>query len=764
MVLKHRPWRTTEVEPGPEPVFVKRFHDARFPGTTVGRWRDRRRAEREARRLAQMARAGIPVPRVAGIRETEQGVELRLGFLADAIPCADVLAGARGPAPDALARTLGTLLARLHAAGLAHGDLHLRNVLVDRAGCAWIVDAAAVRRGSSAARARDLVAAAAVMRECTSARFRARGLLAYVRASSGARDTAPTGEAASVRRDEAASLVEAVEGAARIARRERVHAERDRWLRPSGVCARHTDEGLRVLATLATTREDALHLARRALAAPASLPHAVRGRDARRAWTDAARLGEHGVPAVCPRVLVEAPFELALFDPPALARGPLRAPDRAAPDDARAVGALAGTLWDRGLSLFECDVMLDADGVAGVGARAGLVHPHSLDAALRPWRGFHAAPGFAEAFLSARRGSRIQRDTLRALLAAHAERARTEPAHSKSVSFGPANGASARGEPARAALESRKRRRRAARARVLAALTIAARWSPPGAVAGALELCAPFARWTRFERTTNANLALALGGELDDAARTRIARGIRLHAARQFATWLRLAGSETARGSWIDELVHLDDSIHHLDDALAQGRGAIVATAHLGDWELLAARLARRGQRGAVVGLRRPNDPGARWFEDLRTRNGVRTIPQSAPPREILDVLARGEIVGLLCDLDARRLDGEFLPFFGHPARTLTAPAALARASGAALVPTRCVRGADGRYVLSCEEPIEFDAHAPRRDARREVLARLNAVYERWIRATPEQWAWHQERWGRSARSVGDRTATARRP
>jgi len=298
-----------------------------------------------------------------------------------------------------------------------------------------------------------------------------------------------------------------------------------------------------------------------------------------------------------------------------------------------------------------------------------------------------------------------------------------------------------------------KLRRRVVRARLLGALTSAARWSPSGALEGALALCAPLARWTSFERTTRANLALALGAELDERELARIARGVRRHAARQFAAWIRLASSDTARAHWVDDLVAVDDSIRHLDDALARGRGAIVATAHLGDWELLAARIVRLGYRGAVVGLRRPNDPGARWFEDLRARHGVASIAQSASPRELLAVLARGGVLGVLCDLDARRLDAELLPFFGVVTRTLTAPAALARASGAPIVPARCIWTADGRYALRCEPAFEFDRRAPRIDARREVLARLNAIYERWIREAPEQWAWHQKRWPSGSRA-----------
>lgn len=404
MVLKHRPWRTTEVEAGPNPVFVKRFHDGRFPGAAIGRWRDRRRARREARRLDELARAGIRVPAVLGIAETDAGVELRLEYLERARPLEEVLDSATG----ALARTLGELLARLHGAGFAHGDLHLANVLVHADGRGWLVDAAAIRRGSSAARARDLVHAAAAARERTSTRFRARFLLAWLRGSP------------SLRRDEAASLVEAIEGAARIARRERVRAESDRWLRESGVSARHVEDGIALLAPRSIARADALALGRSAVQGLGGTGlQLLRGRAALAGWRDACRLGEHGIPATKPLVLVERPSVRALFEAPADAR----IPARASAEDCGAVGRLAGTLWDRGLALRRANPLVDRTGRAFVPVDAGLVAAGTFARAVGAWRGRDRAPcwtssaEFAAAFLDAQRGSRIQREHLRALFA-----------------------------------------------------------------------------------------------------------------------------------------------------------------------------------------------------------------------------------------------------------------------------------------------------------------------------------------------------------
>lgn len=403
IVLKRRPWRTTEIDAGPPPVFVKRFHDARFPGAAVGRWRDLRRARREARTLDALARAAVRAPAVRGVVETEHGVELRL----ELVPGARALDTVLDACDARLARALGAALARLHAAGYAHGDLHAGNVLVDESGEIWIVDAAAIRRASAGAAARDLVHAAAEARERTTARFRARFFLEYARRGGDAR------------RAEAAALVEAIEGAARVARRERVRAENDRWRRASGACALHVDGDTSVIAPHATARDEALELARRALRGLGDTASVVvRDAKGRRAWREMTRLVEHRVACVRPLVAVESPRSLAVFEPPDGARPPARGSE----SDARALGALAGALWDRGLALRHADVLVGADGVACVSVAARLVDATTVERALDAWSGnsrddacWTSAP-FRDAFVAAQRGSRHRRAALRASL------------------------------------------------------------------------------------------------------------------------------------------------------------------------------------------------------------------------------------------------------------------------------------------------------------------------------------------------------------
>jgi Kdo2-lipid IVA lauroyltransferase/acyltransferase len=308
--------------------------------------------------------------------------------------------------------------------------------------------------------------------------------------------------------------------------------------------------------------------------------------------------------------------------------------------------------------------------------------------------------------------------------------------------------------------------RRRLRARAIERLSGAAGgWADPF-VRSSLRGAAELLRWSRYQRVALANLELALP-ELPRERRRAIAAGVRRHTARIVHEWLflaRAARSEREReriAAWVDRTVALDDSVARLEALARGGRGLIIVTAHLGNWELLAAKLRQRGLDGAVVGLHRRNDPSSDWLVGMRAALGVTTLAQDESPRRALDVLAGGATLGLLCDLEVPRLAGEAVPFFGRPALTMTAPAALARAARLPLVPVRCVARGAG-YVLSVGEPLELGA-GERRAAAHELLARMNATFEGWIRADPEQWAWHQPRWRASPES-DERAKELRKP
>lgn len=319
----------------------------------------------------------------------------------------------------------------------------------------------------------------------------------------------------------------------------------------------------------------------------------------------------------------------------------------------------------------------------------------------------------------------------------HESQRRSAPA--APLAGGPAAGGT---PPVRASHAWGKRVRRKLRSLALEALALPL--VPPALVGVALRAAAPFAGRSRAVRTLRANLALAgaAAGVVDARA---LERAVLRHAALQFVSWVRLS---RARGAWVLAAVRTTPEAEQALQALLGGQGAIVATAHLGEWELLAAYLARRGVQGGVIGLERREDPTSAWLARLRAANGVATHAHDGPPRALLAELAAGRVLGILTDLETPRSDQVLLPFLGVPAHCASAPAALARASGRPIVPLVCVREG-GTWTIHASPALRFERQADRAGEERRLLLELNAVYAAWIRRWPEQWAWHQPRWRR---------------
>ena len=286
----------------------------------------------------------------------------------------------------------------------------------------------------------------------------------------------------------------------------------------------------------------------------------------------------------------------------------------------------------------------------------------------------------------------------------------------------------------------KKRRRRSRRARLLARWPrlCQAPWLPIArAMAG---LAARALRFSPLERRIRSNLTAAL------PQATNQTPAIRRHMAHLAVEWGRMSAPDFS--AELLERVQPDASLERHRGLLEDG--AIIITPHLGNWEWLAAYLVHHGREpgtgytGAVVGRLRRRDPLAAFQKAQRARAGVETLPQDTHPRELVRRLARGEIVGLLPDVEVSRLAGARMPFLGREALVMTAPAALARAAKRPLLPAACLRQPDGTYALTFGDPIAPPTDKPSTLA---VTRAWVEVFEGWIRAHPEQWLWAHDRW-----------------
>ncbi len=184
-----------------------------------------------------------------------------------------------------------------------------------------------------------------------------------------------------------------------------------------------------------------------------------------------------------------------------------------------------------------------------------------------------------------------------------------------------------------------------------------------------------------------------------------------------------------------------------LELALAEGRGVVFASAHLGPWERVASTLAATGFPLVVV-AREAYDPRlTRLYDRLRGGRGVRTIYRSRPGAAtgLLRTLRRGGLLGIPMDL-ASRVPSVDVPFFGRPARTAVGPARLALRTGAAVVVGTATRE-DGRVVIAASR-IETSGLAADDDGARVLSGRINEVLAERIRAMPDAWPWMHPRFG----------------
>lgn len=184
-----------------------------------------------------------------------------------------------------------------------------------------------------------------------------------------------------------------------------------------------------------------------------------------------------------------------------------------------------------------------------------------------------------------------------------------------------------------------------------------------------------------------------------------------------------------------------------LASALSRGKGVVFVTGHVGNWELLARRVALAGFPSQSIAKETSDAGTTALIERFRLSGGVRSIwrGHDGAARQMLRALKQGEILGLVIDQDTK-VQSVFVPFFGIPAATPRAAADLALRTGAALMVGFCQRKTEGTYLLTMKElPVE-----PSGDREGDVLkltGALSSEIERAIRRAPEQWVWMHQRW-----------------
>jgi KDO2-lipid IV(A) lauroyltransferase len=186
--------------------------------------------------------------------------------------------------------------------------------------------------------------------------------------------------------------------------------------------------------------------------------------------------------------------------------------------------------------------------------------------------------------------------------------------------------------------------------------------------------------------------------------------------------------------------------VENVDRLRDDGIGGIFFSAHLGNWEISTLGAKQRGMPITHI-YRAANNPFVEpILRRLRKPLGGTHHPKGAEgAKALIAALRRGEHLGLI--VDQKFNDGIAVPFFGRAAMTAPAPAQLALKFKCPMVPVRVERLEGARFRLTIHPPMELPETGDRQADVAAIMTRVNALFEEWIRARPEQWLWLHRRW-----------------
>lgn len=176
-----------------------------------------------------------------------------------------------------------------------------------------------------------------------------------------------------------------------------------------------------------------------------------------------------------------------------------------------------------------------------------------------------------------------------------------------------------------------------------------------------------------------------------------------------------------------------------------EGKGVILLTAHIGNWEILARKLCAEGYKVSVIARDSDHTSMTDITNQIRNNGGYSVYSKDRPVIGIIKALKRGECIGILPDQNND--EGIWVEFFGRPAQTAAGTAVFSLKTETPIVPVFCIREQLGKYRLEAWPAIEFDKTDNFDEDVKNLTQKCNDVLEKGIRKYPTSWLWIHNRW-----------------
>ncbi len=246
----------------------------------------------------------------------------------------------------------------------------------------------------------------------------------------------------------------------------------------------------------------------------------------------------------------------------------------------------------------------------------------------------------------------------------------------------------------------------------------------------------------KHRRIALSNLHTAFGAQLSTSKRKEIPKASFRHYGRFFAEIIK---SPTLKRENIQKFISVEGE-EHLQKALQGGKGALLFSAHLGNWEFATAAVSAVGKVNVIA---RPLDNRKLEEEILKIRKklGATVIPKQQAARPILRALQDNEMVALLIDQNTVRNQAVFVDFFGKKAATTPSLAAFFLKTGAPIIPVFCYPARKGMYHLEILPSPQIAVTGNEEQDVLKITQLCTKIIQNQIQKTPNVWLWFHDRW-----------------
>lgn len=196
------------------------------------------------------------------------------------------------------------------------------------------------------------------------------------------------------------------------------------------------------------------------------------------------------------------------------------------------------------------------------------------------------------------------------------------------------------------------------------------------------------------------------------------------------------------------KLVETVEGWEIVEQERARGKGLVLVSGHIGNWELGGAYIAARGVPLDAIARGMANPLFDAWLNKGREELGMTIVHDSEAVRRAPRSLRAGRAVGFIADQGVLGLASTFVPFFGRPAKTPRGAAVFALRFEVPVIFVVALRKPNGRYRIVFER-VEIAGTGDRDRDVDAIVAKYTQLLEKWVRVAPEQYFWQHRRWKR---------------